>query len=159
MSQVPAAPTPRADLPPESPAPERRFVGPDRRRRPTPRFSRYALAGGRRMGGRREGEREGIFVDRYSPRLWLLLGWVALANAADSFFTLLHLQNGGIELNPVAGWMLGLGRVEFVVTKSLLITLPLLVLCMHKTFPLARMGLYVAAGTYSLLTAYHIWLL
>ena len=159
MSERSAAPDPGPVVDSAPADPERRYVGPDRRRRPTPRFSRYTLMGGRRVSGRRDGERESIFVDRYSARLWMLLGWVAFANAADSFFTLLHLQNGGIELNPVAAWMLGLGRTEFVITKSLLITLPLLVLCMHKTFPLARLGLYVAAGTYSLLTAYHIWLL
>jgi len=133
--------------------------GSDRRLRPTPRFSRYTLLGGRRRAGRRDGEHKNSFVDQYSSRMWLLLVWVALMNAGDSFFTLLHLQDGGIELNPVAGLMLQSGRLGFVALKSFLITLPLAVLCLHKNFSLARMGLWVAAGTYSLLLAYHVSLL
>lgn len=131
----------------------------DRRRGPTPRFSRFSLAGGRRRGGRRQGEADGAFVDQYSGWVWLALGWIALMNAGDSFFTLLHLQDGGVEVNPFAAWMLTTGRTGFVLLKSLLITLPLVVLCVHKNYPLARLGLLIAAGTYTLLCGYHIWLL
>lgn len=133
--------------------------GPDRRQHATPRLSRYSFMGGRRRGARREGEELHSFVDQYGQRMWALLAWVALMNACDSFFTLLHLQDGAIELNPVAGWMLTTGRVGFVLLKSILITLPLVVLCLHKNFPLARMGLWLAACVYTALVAYHIWLL
>jgi Domain of unknown function (DUF5658) len=131
----------------------------DRRRQATPRISRYSFVGGRRRGARRVGEDVHAFVDQYGQRMWALLAWVALMNACDSFFTLLHLQDGAIELNPVAGWMLSTGRVGFVLLKSILITLPLVVLCLHKNFPLARLGLWLAAAVYTALVAYHIWLL
>jgi hypothetical protein len=144
---------------PAAPADPATYRGPDRRARPTPRWSRYTFLGGRRRGGRRQGESDGSFVDQYSLRMWLLLVWVALMNAGDSFFTLLHLQDGGIELNPVAEMMLQTGRTGFVALKSFLITVPLAVLCLHKNFPLARIGLWVAAGTYSVLLAYHVSLL
>ena len=136
---------------------ERRQI--DRRRQATPRLSRYSFVGGRRRGARRAGEDVHAFVDQYGQRMWALLAWVALMNACDSFFTLLHLQDGAIELNPVAGWMLSTGRVGFVLLKSILITLPLVVLCLHKNFPLARVGLWLAAAVYTALVAYHIWLL
>ena len=54
------------------------YRGPDRRRRPTPRFSRYTLWGGRRQEFRRGEEREGSFVDVYGRRLFLLVLWIAL---------------------------------------------------------------------------------
>jgi hypothetical protein len=133
--------------------------GPDRRRAPTPRLSRFSFLGGRRRGARRGGEGTNSFVDQYGLTVWGLLLWVALMNAADSFFTLLHLQNGAVEVNPFAVWMLSTGRLGFVALKSILITMPLVVLCLHKNFALARIGLGVAAGTYTLLCAYHIWLL
>jgi hypothetical protein len=136
-----------------------RARGPDRRQRPTPRWSRYALWGGRRHGPRRGEELEGSFVDQYSRRLFILMIWIGLMNIGDSFFTLFHLQAGGIELNPFAAMLLGTGRTGFVVTKSLLISIPLLVLCLHKNFQLARIGLWVAACCYSLLFLYHLWLL
>lgn len=135
------------------------YRGPDRRKRPTPRFSRYTLFGGRRRRGRRDGEDEGSFVDQYSGRLVAIMVWIALMNAGDSFFTLLHLQAGGIELNPVADAMLETGRIGFVSLKSLLITVPLIVLTLHKNFPLARIGIWTAAGAYTALLAYHLTLL
>lgn len=138
---------------------KRIWRGPDRRRQPTPRLSRYSLLGGRRRGVRRGDEREGSFVDLYGPGVWLAICAIALLNAADSFFTLVHLQNGGIELNPVAAALLGAGRLGFVVLKSILIALPLLVLCLHKNFLLARLGLWVGAVTYTLLVVYHLALL
>jgi len=130
--------------------------GPDRRQRPTPRLSRWAFGAGRRRTVRRAEEREGAFVDLYDPKLVLLVGWVALMNVADSAFTLVHLQAGGRELNPVADWMLMTGRLGFVAVKSALIAVALLVLCMHANFPLARFGLWASAAAYTALLCYHI---
>jgi hypothetical protein len=135
------------------------YRGQDRRSRPTPRFSRFTFAGGRRRRPRRGGEVEGAFVDQYSRRLVMLLVWIALMNAADSFFTLIHIQNGGVELNPVAGVMLGFGRAGFVATKGALITIPLIILCQHKNFSVARAGLWLASTAYTVLLAYHLSLL
>ena len=108
---------------------------------------------------RAEDETVNTFVDQYSVRMWGLLIWIAAMNAGDTFFTLLHLQGGGIELNPVAELMLETGRLGFVALKSFLITLPLVVLCLHKNFSLARLGLWIVAGTYTVLLAYHVSLL
>ena len=132
--------------------------GADRRSAPTPRFSRYSLWGGRRSDHRRAEEREGSFVDRYGTRLLLLVLWIALMNIGDSFFTLVHLQAGGVELNPVARMLLTTGRWNFVFVKSILIGLALCVLAVHKNFHLARVGLWTAAGTYTCLVAYHLLL-
>jgi hypothetical protein len=133
--------------------------GPNRRQCETPRLSRYSFGGGRRGGVRRTEEREGTFVDLYSPAVLLVIGWVALMNSADSFFTIYHLQVGGIELNPVAGALLETGRLGFVLGKAVMITLALLVLCLHKNFYLARIGLSASVATYTALVGYHIWLL
>jgi hypothetical protein len=134
------------------------WSGPDRRGEGTPRFSRFSLWGGRRRGPREKTGREGSFVDIYSTRLLMAVFWIALMNAADSFFTMMHLQRGGIELNPLAGQLLRLGRGEFVLAKSLLIAVALVVLVIHKNFSLARVGLFMAAGAYTLLVGYHLYL-
>jgi hypothetical protein len=140
------------NAPDEEPRPR----GSDRRAQPTKRLSRYAIFGGRRRGARREEEREGSFVDVHGFRLWCLVLWIVLMNLGDSFFTLVHLQGGGIELNPVAQALLRTGRESFVFTKSFLIGLALIVLVIHKNFILARIGLWTAAGTYTLLVLYHL---
>lgn len=133
-----------------------RRSGSDRRQSPTPRFSRYTLSGGRRRDVRRPEEQEGSYVDRYRRRVVLLVAWVALMNIGDSFFTLWHLQSGGIELNPVAAALLRSGRLGFVFWKSLMIALALLVLVLHKNFWMARVGLWISAGGYTLLNLYHL---
>jgi hypothetical protein len=134
----------------------RRPRGPDRRRNATPRFSLYSIWGGRRRGLRRGEEQAGTFVDVYGSRLWLVVMWVVLMNIADSFFTLVHLQNGGVEANPMAQALLRTGREGFVFWKCGLIGLALVVLTVHKNFPMARVGLWVSAGAYTLLLCYHL---
>ncbi len=134
------------------------YRGPDRRKNPTARLSKFSLLGGRRRQVRRDEEREGSFVDIYDFRLWCVVLWVTLMNLGDSFFTLVHLQSGGVELNPVAKALLETGRGSFVFTKTFLIGIALCVLVIHKNFFLARIGLWTAAGTYTLLVGYHLTL-
>ena len=130
--------------------------GQDRRQKPTTRLSRYSFFGGRRRQVRRGEEGEGSFVDLYGFRLFFLVLWVALMNIGDSHFTLVHLQSGGIELNPVADALLATGRSSFVFFKSFLIGIALCVLALHKNFYLARIGLWTSAATYTLLVIYHL---
>ena len=131
----------------------------DRRAASTPRISRYSLMGGRRREVRRGVEREGTFVDLYDWPLLCVLAWIAVANMADSFFTLHHLQAGGVELNPIAERLLRTGHLGFVSIKCGLISVALLVLLMHKNFAAARLGIWVAGIAYTLLFAYHLLLL
>jgi hypothetical protein len=128
----------------------------DRRRAPTPRLSRFSFLDGRRARVRRKGEVEGSFIDRYGTRMLLILMWIVLLNVFDSFFTLIHLQDGGRELNPVAELLLQSGRTGFVLWKSALISAALVVLCVHKNFSLARFGLWTAAASYTVLIGYHM---
>lgn len=130
----------------------------DRRRNPTPRLSRFSLHGGRRRSVQRVEEREGAFVDLYSPWVLFWVTWVALMNIGDSFFTLVHLQAGGVEVNPIAAAMLRTGRLGFVLIKVALIGAALLVLTLHKNFQLARWGLWVSTAAYTTLVVYHLTL-
>ena len=133
-----------------------RWRGEDRRKERTPRLSRWSFVGGRRRGPRREGERDGSFVDLYGLGMLLALMWIALANVADCFFTLVHLQNGGSEVNPVADLLLQTGLVNFVLLKSGLVSVALLVLCLHKNLRIAKYGIWGAALAYGVLIVYHL---
>ncbi|MCH2102745.1 MAG: DUF5658 family protein [Planctomycetes bacterium] len=131
----------------------------DRRSASTPRLSRYTLLGGRRRDVRRDEEREGTFVDLYDWPVLAVLAWISFANVADSFFTLHHLQAGGVELNPVAEQLLRTGHLGFVSIKCTLISLALLVLLLHKNFAAARLGIWISGVAYTLLFGYHLALL
>lgn len=134
----------------------RRRAMPDRRTEPTPRFSWYSIRGGRRRAAQRNEEQEGSFVDLYSSWVLVWVLWVALMNTGDSFFTLVHLQAGGVEVNPVAAAMLQTGRFGFVFLKASLISVALLVLTLHKNFQLARWGLWTSTVAYTALVIYHL---
>ena len=148
------APQTRENPSARRPSPVRR--GTDRRRFPTPRFSRFSFHGGRRQDVRRPVELEGSYVDRYGVQVILSVFWIAFMNVGDSIFTLMHLQSGGIELNPVAECLLQAGRFGFVFWKCTLISIALVVLTLHKSFWLARLGLWIAAAGYTLLNVYHL---
>lgn len=130
----------------------------DRRAEPTPRLSIYSVAGGRRRNAQRASEQEGSFVDSYSAWVFLWILWVAAMNVGDSFFTIVHLQAGGVEVNPVAAAMLKTGRFGFVFLKAAVISAALIVLTVHKNFSLARVGLWVSTIAYTALVIYHLTL-
>ena len=137
---------------------ERRVPGIDRRRRPTPFLSHYALWGGRRHRARRSREGEAAYVDLYEPRLVLFLLVFFVLTVIDSVSTVAFIQMGGRELNPVARWMLDHGPRFFVVMKGVLTALLILFAMMHKNFRHSRYALAVAFGFYFLLAMYH-WFL
>jgi hypothetical protein len=135
---------------------ERPPRGPDRRRRPTPMVSRYTFFGGRRVAGRRQGEKENVYVDVYKPRLVALLLLFFSLTVIDSVSTLIYLGKGGRELNPVAQWMIDQGGTFFVMAKGVVSGLCLLFVMLHKNFSAARVALAVGFTFYFLLAAYHL---
>lgn len=119
-------------------------------------LSRYTFFGGRRRGGRREGETENSYVDVYSPRLVALLLVFFGLTVLDSVATLVYLGKGGQELNPVAQWMIDQGAVFFVVAKGVLSGICLLFVMLHKNFRPARKALALGFAFYLLLGLYHL---
>jgi hypothetical protein len=144
--------------PPSDPADTRSFGprGPDRRQRPTPMLSRYTFVGGRREGGRREGEIENVYVDVYSTRLVMLLLLFFALTVLDSVSTLVYLGKGGREMNPIAQWMIDQGGMFFVLAKGVLSGLCLLFVMLHKTFKPARVALAIGFAFYFALGAWHL---
>ncbi len=132
--------------------------GNDRRRGPTPFVSRYTLLGGRREGDRRLAATENQYVDRYEPWLVAVLVAIGALCALDAVFTLLYLQKGGSEANPLMARAIEWGPVEFMVLKCAVTNLGLLVLCVHKNFRYVKAIVCGLLGIYGLLFAYHLWL-
>lgn len=133
----------------------------DRRRRPTPMFSRYALWGGRRRHIRRDEERDGAFVDVHGPGvLFVVLAIVAL-NLLDAFFTLLFLSHGGTELNPVVQVVLDSTwhPWPFLLLKTVGIGIACAFLMIAKHFRPARWGMAFVFIGYSVLLGWHLFLL
>lgn len=132
---------------------ERRLVA-DRRRRPTSLLGSLHF-GGRRRGFRRDGEERNRYVDRPSKEIVALSLLTVVLSVLDALFTLLHLEGGGREVNPVMGLALGAGVSWFLSLKIGLTGLGVVFLAIHQNFRLSRVALHGVALTYSALLAYH----
>lgn len=133
------------------------YRGPDRRSKPTRLLSRYTFFGGRRhSGGRRPGENREVFVDRYPLWTWVLLTTFVVLNLLDAHFTLIYLQRGGEEANPVAVRLLFAGMGAFIGVKAFGVGLGTAVFCILNQFRNARIGVVIALTFYQLLLVYHM---
>lgn len=135
-----------------------RRTGIDRRERATGFFSRHWLIGRRRLG-RRDGEAQNIYVDRYDAWDWVLVLGVLGLSLLDMVFTLVHLDAGGTEANPVMAWALEWGgQGGFKAVKIATTVIGLLVLLVHVRFRRVRALLSVAFVVYAGVFAFHIYL-
>lgn len=148
-----------ADAGPGAAAPASDRRGAERRKRPTPILSRYTFFGGRRAGDRRGFGRDGQYVDRYPTGLAVSLVAIGLLCAIDAVFTLLYMQKGGEEANPVMKALIdATGPRNFLVFKCVVTNLGLVVLCLHKNFRFVRPVIGALLFVYCALFAYHIYL-
>jgi hypothetical protein len=135
---------------------ENKYRGPDRRNRPTPFLSAYSFKGGRRKsGGRRPDEVGETFVDVYPAWVWILLTLFLILNLLDAHFTLIYLQRGGEEGNPVAVQLLAQGMGSFIGVKAAGVSLGAAVFCVLANFRNGRIGVIIALSFYQLLLLYH----
>jgi hypothetical protein len=127
---------------------------PDRRAHSTTFWSALRFDG-RRKGFRRAGEERMAYVDSPSQRVVMLLFIVIGASVLDALFTLLFLQDGGGEANPLMAVILNHGYTPFVGIKMALTGIGAWFLAAHQHLPLAIGGLYVLAVGYMGLLGIH----
>lgn len=129
---------------------------PDRRTQPTPALSKYSFFGGRRRGLPYASGGERTFVDVYGTKVWIALSLFLALNFLDAHFTLIYLQRGGAEGNPVAQLLLNQGVAPFYTWKNLGIGVGAMLFCLMKNFPNVRKGVFIVLSFYQLLFFYHL---
>jgi len=129
---------------------------PDRRSQPTRALSRYSFLGGRRRGKPFAAGGQRTFVDLYGWKTWAALSLFLALNFLDAHFTLVYLQRGGAEGNPVAQSLLDQGIAWFYTWKNLGIGLGAALFCLMKNFPNVRKGIFIVLSFYQLLFFYHL---
>lgn len=131
----------------------------DRRKQPTPGLSRYTFLG-RRKNFRREADQEiGGYTDCYNERLFFILILIVGLNILDSLFTMIILDQGGSELNPIVGAVIELFGDGFCVWKHVIISISLVFLCLHSNFGGVKSLLKVAGFIYIAVVLYQIFLI
>ncbi len=130
-------------------------INSDRRRRPTPAISRFAILGGRRTIRRRGTDPATYYVDRLGGPVWLVLLAIFLFQVLDAYFTLAHLRNGGVELNPLMGRLIDWGDALFIGVKLSVSAMGLWFLGIHKNFPLVKPGLAILFALFAGVVGWH----
>lgn len=135
---------------------ERRTL--DRRAAPTPLLSRWSFWGGRRRGDRRAGASVNTYVDVYDSTTAFVLVAIGVLCALDAVFTLMYLQKGGEEANPLMAAVIEWGPRPFILFKCAVTNVGLAVLCLHKNFRWVRTVIGALFAAYVLLFVYHLFL-
>jgi len=135
-----------------------RRTNPDRRKQPTPFISKYTFIGGRRSIIRRKTERRKyIFIDSYNSRLLVPLLSLMIFSMTDACLTLFLIKNGPvIEANPVMAFYLEYGSVPFILVKSTISIMSILLFCMFKNLRIARVSMAFAIIFYFSVILYEI---
>jgi hypothetical protein len=120
--------------------PRTRRAGVDRRRKTIPSW-RYLVAGGRRRGVRRAGDKQRIIIlDRYSPRILAAIVGTLCLSLLDAVLTLSLIDHGAAELNPLMDYFLNKGTLIFTSVKYLLTSLAVVIFLLldHNVLPRTR---------------------
>lgn len=137
--------------------PERR-AGAERRQKPTNPFSLLAFRGRRQTVRRREDRKRSPYMDRYGRHLMLIALLLILLCVADALYTILHVSEGGVELNPLMDGVLQRGPLLFFAVKFALTALGVFLLVLYWHHPLGRVMFGGAVLVYGLLFCYQMFL-
>jgi hypothetical protein len=97
-------------------------------------LNRYILFGQRKGLRRRIDQEKGGYVDRYSSGLFLILVLIIGLNVLDALITMMILELGGRELNPIVQSVMDLCGEKFWVWKFAIVSLSMVLLCLHSRF-------------------------
>ena len=134
--------------------PDRRRLS-DRHARPTTLWSAVRWQG-RRTGFRRAGEGHRAYVDCLTLHTTGLTVVVYVCSILDALLTLLYLQDGGSEANPLMRLALVHGPNAFVAPKLSITAGAVWWLAAHQQWTLAMRGLHGLALGYGAVLVYHL---
>jgi hypothetical protein len=136
-------------------------IYPDRRKKPTSLLTKYALLCGRRCGVRRTTDKKKhMFVDLYSPLLFIVILSILLLSFVDNYLTLLLIDSGVIaEANPSMAFHLEKGTLPFLLNKFFITSISLIILCLFKENNIARFGLSFSIIAYLSIITYQFFLM
>jgi hypothetical protein len=100
----------------------------DRRQNHLPLFKFIFLKGKRQTFRRREDRKRVIVLDQYRPTLLISILIVLSLSLLDAVLTLMLLEQGAVEMNPVMRYYLTLGHQAFVIFKYGLTALALVII-------------------------------
>ena len=131
----------------------------DRRAQPTPALGRYTFFGRRKEIRRRSDQSKGGYVDRYSSDTLFLVVLIIGMNVLDALFTIMALELKGLELNPVVHAVMTIHGDNFWIWKFFMVSIPLIVLCLHSKFRPVKTVLVSICIIYTAVVVYEVALM
>ena len=108
---------------------------------------------------REEDQRKGGYVDRYSPSLLFFLLLIVGLNLLDALFTMMILDYGGCEVNPIVRSAIGIYGDRFWVWKFSIVSVNVILLCLHIKFKYVKKIILGICLIYLAIVIYQIRLL
>jgi len=104
---------------------------------------KYLFFNGRRERVRRDEDRTRVLIfDRYNPKLFAAITAILMLSIFDALFTLILIENGSSELNPVMAYFLQHGLLPFIAAKYFLTSIGVVILLIFKNVFLTRAKIY-----------------
>jgi len=120
-----------------------RRSGKDRRKLSQHSILKQFLSG-HRAGARRHEDRTRIFfVDRYGTTLFLSIVAILFLSLIDALLTLLLIEHGAVEVNPLMAYYLKIGPQVFITVKYLLTSLSVFILAVFSHLIFSRVNIRV----------------
>ncbi len=120
---------------------------------PPPKY----LISGRRKTVRRASDFNGkYYTDRRRPGLSALIIFIIVMCILDYGFTLVHLNRGAVELNPLMAMAINMGDNYFFLVKYLITAIGLFILYLCKDFFPIHEVIFAVFILYFSLIIYHI---
>jgi hypothetical protein len=111
----------------------------ERRKKPTPALSRFTLWGRRRIFRRKIDQQKGGYVDQYNALIFFFLISAVALNMLDVFTTIVVLDLGGREINPIVRSAIEVYGDEFWGWKFVIVSACVVLLCLHCKFRKAKL--------------------
>jgi len=83
-------------------------------------------------------QQRGGYIDCYSAELFFSLILIVGLNILDAWFTMIILDSGGWEVNPLVDSVIAIWGTEFWVWKFTIVSASLIILCLHSKFRFVR---------------------
>ena len=98
-------------------------------------------------------------MDRYHPGLLFFLILISGLNILDSSFTMMILEYGGREVNPIVEAVMNLWGDGFWIWKFAIVSASLVILCLHSKYRMAKTAIGSLSLLYSGVVSYQMILL
>ena len=118
-----------------------RRSGKDRRKIETPFYKLLFFKGNREKLRRSDDGRRITVLDRYTPTLFISIMIIVCLSLLDATLTLILLDQGAVEMNPIMRYYLTLGPGPFVIVKYGITVSALLIMVVVNTLLSARYGI------------------